>query len=1003
MTRDSCSSVRAVLDSRADSASKLKNLGTRSVRHAGLSRCCTLLTAILILLAHAGHAVAATVGYLYVLVDVTGSNNRLYGFEVDASGTLTLVPGMPFGTDGPGSSNFGTQRVAYDPIQQRLFVVADGLNFVSAFAVDLATGKLTGQSGPSLGPGNWNCLAVHPSGSSIVVGNGFDGRLASFSVPADTPPLGSPFSTGSARPFSCAFSRDGAFVYTGGNGNTNSGGTTIAGFSVNPITGNLVALPGSPFDVGVNVAASYVTDSAGRLFTADFFGGLLRAFTTSGGVITSVSASPFTSGLGQPTHGVLHPAGFYILSDFAGNRIGVYQVGGTGAATMLTAVANSPFLSGGTGTRVLALNESGDLLFAANSTSHNITVFGVDSDSGQLANLLTQMPNTLGTTGTITGMSFVPVPHSLVAAPSIGKAFQPASIAVSGSSILTFTLANSAATPQTGVRFSDPLPLGMLVAMPDNAVTSCGGTVTAAAGSSSITFADGSIAANETCTVSVTITGVSPGVLTNTTGKVISTEGGEGNAATATLTVTSSSLQSISLSPFNSSIPLGTPVAFTATGRYSDGSFKNLTDSVTWASTSDVASITAQGVATGLARGATTITATLDGITGSTNLTVAPAITSTMLTSSPNPSTVGLPVTFSARITGFDPTGNVTFTDGGGILLGTATLDSTGVAAFTIATLVSGIHGIKASYSGDANNGPSISASLPQTVNKVSPVVVLTSSPNPSGRGQAVTLTATVTGFSPSGGVTFTDVTGDGSVLLGGSPLINGVAAIRTTALAVGAHSIIASYIGDPNNLFAASQPLTQTVSLSDTTTSLTASPNPSKVGDLVVLTATVAGFGPTGSVTFTVDKDALVIGPVILAARATALLTGLLPGVHSIVASYSGDSNNKPSDSPAVTQVVNVGAGKVPTKTMLTVSTHDATIDDVVTLTAIVQGASPTGFVRFDDGNTVLGSVRLDAQSVGTIMVTLSKQGTRQISATYSGDGNNLPSSSPKEKIQVN
>jgi hypothetical protein len=86
--------------------------------------------------------------------------------------------------------------------------------------------------------------------------------------------------------------------------------------------------------------------------------------------------------------------------------------------------------------------------------------------------------------------------------------------------------------------------------------------------------------------------------------------------------------------------------------------------------------------------------------------------TSLNLTSSPNPSIVGQAVTFTAKVTGSNPTGAVTFTENGQVI-GTATLLS-GVATFTISTLAAGSNSVTASYPGDVNN-----AADPETVVQV--------------------------------------------------------------------------------------------------------------------------------------------------------------------------------------------------------------------------------------------------------------------------------------------
>jgi hypothetical protein len=82
-------------------------------------------------------------------------------------------------------------------------------------------------------------------------------------------------------------------------------------------------------------------------------------------------------------------------------------------------------------------------------------------------------------------------------------------------------------------------------------------------------------------------------------------------------------LQSITVTPANSALPIGGTAQFTATGIFSDNSTQNLTGAVTWASTAPgIATITAGGLATMVSAGSSTITATSGAIVGSTKLSV---------------------------------------------------------------------------------------------------------------------------------------------------------------------------------------------------------------------------------------------------------------------------------------------------------------------------------------------------------------------------------------------
>ena len=128
---------------------------------------------------------------------------------------------------------------------------------------------------------------------------------------------------------------------------------------------------------------------------------------------------------------------------------------------------------------------------------------------------------------------------SVVAPPSISKAFNPTSIPVNGTSTLTLSITNpNAAQSLSGVAFTDTFPAGMTIASPSSASNTCGGTLTATTGANSINLAGGTIAAGSACSISVSVTDNTVGSANNTTGAVSATESGAGSPSnTATLTV----------------------------------------------------------------------------------------------------------------------------------------------------------------------------------------------------------------------------------------------------------------------------------------------------------------------------------------------------------------------------------------------------------------------------------------------------------------------------------
>ncbi len=92
---------------------------------------------------------------------------------------------------------------------------------------------------------------------------------------------------------------------------------------------------------------------------------------------------------------------------------------------------------------------------------------------------------------------------------------------------------------------------------------------------------------------------------------------------TGTMTVTNKTITSITVNPANSILTSGQQQQFTATAIYSDGSIGDISSSVSWSSTeSAIATITNTGLVTAVSTGSTTIGASLNGITGTTLLTV---------------------------------------------------------------------------------------------------------------------------------------------------------------------------------------------------------------------------------------------------------------------------------------------------------------------------------------------------------------------------------------------
>src|SRR5438034_118002 len=374
-------------------------------------------------------------------------------------------------------------------------------------------------------------------------------------------------------------------------------------------------------------------------------------------------------------------------------------------------------------------------------------------------------------------------------------------------------------------------------------------------------------------------------------------------------------------SVFGQAVTLTATVSPVAAGTSIPTGTVTFRDGATVLATVTLANGSASFVTSTLAVGSHSLTAAYSGggnFLASTSATVIhtvnPGSTSTSLSSTPNPSTLGQTVTLSATVSARGPapavpTGTLTFRDGA-TALATVNLVK-GSASFSLATLTPGSHSLTAVYNGSASFAGSTSAVVNHVVNAGNSSTSLTSTPNPSTTGQTVTLTATVSAVAPATGTPTGTVTfRDGATALSTVTLVNGSASFQTAALAVGSHPLTATYNGSATFATSTSPVVTQVVNApaaAATSTSLTSTPNPSTVGQTVPLSATVtSGAGvPTGTVTF--RDGATVLATVTLVNGSASFQTAALAaGSHPLTATFNGSAAFAASTSPTVIQVVN-------------------------------------------------------------------------------------------------
>jgi len=281
--------------------------------------------------------------------------------------------------------------------------------------------------------------------------------------------------------------------------------------------------------------------------------------------------------------------------------------------------------------------------------------------------------------------------------------------------------------------------------------------------------------------------------------------------------------------------------------------------------------------------------------------------------------------------------------------------------------------------------------------------------------GETVTIVAQV---SPIGGTTAPSGTVQflhNGVVIGSAslaPITNSnisLAQLVTSNLGTaGIADLTASYLGNSSPaFFSSSSPTVQeTVTLANTTTSVSSGPNPSVSGQPVIFTATVTpqySGTPTGSVYFSDGGTTLGIAN-LSGGTANFTISSLAAGSHVITAQYSADLNFTASISPAVTQTV-AAASVQATQTILASSLNPSVTGQPVNFTATVTSSSgtPTGTVAFKDGSTIIVSGVPLSNGMATYQDATLSAGTHAITAVYSGSSNYSGSTSATLAETVN
>jgi 6-phosphogluconolactonase (cycloisomerase 2 family) len=287
---------------------------------------------------------AAQGGYIYTNNDTAPNSISAYAFVTN--GALQPATGQPFmtGGDGTGGGLYASNRiiVVKGPSSDFLYASNSGDNTVSAFMIDPSSGYLTPVSGSPFSTGAFN--GSQNSGISL----------------AATP--------------------DGQYLYAGSTGydaNFNLWPITI--FSIDPTTGALTITNKSTVPAGGPMSSMTVSPDGKYLVAAIPGSSRIAVFAIHGpGTPHQFHNSPYALNSGPVTSVEFNCAGNLLFGGGTQGNIYVFNF----ASGNLSPVAGSPFSTGTTINRVVALSKNEKTLFASDPSNGQVNAFAVDANGG---------------------------------------------------------------------------------------------------------------------------------------------------------------------------------------------------------------------------------------------------------------------------------------------------------------------------------------------------------------------------------------------------------------------------------------------------------------------------------------------------------------------------------------------------------------------------------------------------------------------------------------------
>jgi 6-phosphogluconolactonase (cycloisomerase 2 family) len=363
------------------------------------------------------------------------------------------------GTNGIAAS------VVVDPAGRFAYVATNnedvqfaGENAIRTYAINPNTGFLTEVPGSPFHldrPGYPDGMTIHPSGKFLYVvkllraeyGNSF---VLAYSIDPTTGLLtqipGSPYPTGTDSS-SATTDPAGKFLFV-----TDETPCDVIAYSIDANTGVLTAVPGSPFATACPNSFLDAVDPTGRfLYVTNGNAGEISGYNIEAntGTLTAVPGSPFPSSNGSSPYGIaIHPSGHFLyVANQNSNNVSGYEIDPVTGA--LSPLPGSPFPEGGW-PFYAAIDPTGNFLYVSNLNSNSVSAYTIAANTGALTPVLGS-PFAAGTQPLWIAFASEPLSSTLTLQPTSGGNAGSVTTTIFGSGFTQGTAVNLACSGQHNI------------------------------------------------------------------------------------------------------------------------------------------------------------------------------------------------------------------------------------------------------------------------------------------------------------------------------------------------------------------------------------------------------------------------------------------------------------------------------------------------------------------------------------------------------------------------